>query len=692
VVKLPRLRATAGVLGRRALPYLVPLACSAALGAIAVRGVLAKAGRPALPLDDSFIHFVYARSFAEGAPFRFGLAEGASTGATSLLWPLLLAPFHAAGLHGLSLVWAAWLLGTLFHAATALETFRLAEPLTGRAIALGAAAMSLFYGAFAWFAWSGMETIAFAWAMVRAIRVGAEWLEREPEARSLRASLSVAAQAALPALFRPEGAAVTALVMLALALCPALIERGPARLRGLSGRAPVLLSLLGAALPSLLNLALTGQLRSTTATVKWALGNPYYPLERFFQYFAGTSRMLVTELLAGGPYTAVFLPPHGELVLAAGVVAVVACGLERRRLPRALLALGLALATFATCTFLTILWNRVRYIHPFATGWFVLAAAVAAQLGAILRRFRPEGEAVGTLVAGLFAGLLASKLPWALEDLATSARAIDKQQVTLGEQARLELPPDAVLGVNDTGAIAYFSERRTFDVVGLTTQSEARYWVAGAGSRYEHYERLPRAALPTHFIVYPEWLAMYVVLGERLFSATVHEQTILGGATKSAYEADWSVLGRAALPRGPAAGRRVVAELDVADLESEALHAYVLGAAFDTQNVVAVTIDEAGDELADGERRGRTRDSFVVELPEPGALRLVARLSAEDATELELRIDGRPVGRLELSETSWTELELALPADLGAGRKQVELVPVAGGPSFGSMHYWFLAD
>jgi hypothetical protein len=678
------------VLGRRALPYLAPLACSAALGAVAVRGVLAKAGRPALPLDDSFIHFVYAKSFAEGAPFRFGLAEGASTGATSLLWPLLLAPFHAVGLHGLSLVWAAWLLGTLFHAATVLETYRLAEPLTGRAVALGAAAMSLFYGAFAWFAWSGMETIAFAWAMVRAIRVASEWAERDRESRDLRASLWVAAQAALPALFRPEGAAITALVMLVLLVRPAESELGPVRMRAVTKRAPVLVALFGAALPTLLNLGLTGQLRSTTATVKWALGNPYYPLERFFEYFTGTSRMLVTELLAGGQYTAVFLPLHAELVLAAGVVAVVACGLEQKRLARALLVLGLALATFATCTFLTILWNRVRYIHPFATGWFVLAAAVAAQIGAVLRRLRPDAEPLGPIVAGVFAGLLASKLPWALDDLATSARAIDKQQVTLGVQARLELPADAVLGVNDTGAIAYFSERRTFDVVGLTTQSEARYWVAGAGSRYEHYETLPPSTRPTHFIVYPEWLAMHVVLGERLFSATVHDQTILGGATKSAHVADWSVLGRGALPRGSAAGRPVVAELDVADLESEAQHGFVLGPAFDTQNVVAVTVDDDGQDVADGERRGRTRDSFVVELPRHDSLRLVARLSAEVATVLEVRIDGRSVGRLRLPESDWSELELALPAGLEAGKKHVEVVQIGDGATFGSMHYWFV--
>ena len=50
---------------------------------------------------------------------------------------------------------------------------------------------------------------------------------------------------------------------------------------------------------------------------------------------------------------------------------------------------------------------------------------------------------------------------------------------------------------------------RVFDVVGLTTPREAQYWVAGAGSRFEHYEQLDRADLPTHFIVYPGWMAWH---------------------------------------------------------------------------------------------------------------------------------------------------------------------------------------
>ena len=118
----------------------------------------------------------------------------------------------------------------------------------------------------------------------------------------------------------------------------------------------------------------------------------------------------------------------------------------------------------------------------------------------------------------------------------------------LGRWAGEQLPPNSVIGVNDAGAIAYFSGRRTFDLVGLTTPNEARYWVAGAGSRFEHYERLRNKELPTHFIVYRSWFAIEPLLGERLTQRTVHGATILGDSTKVACRADYAALGSATLP------------------------------------------------------------------------------------------------------------------------------------------------
>ena len=52
--------------------------------------------------------------------------------------------------------------------------------------------------------------------------------------------------------------------------------------------------------------------------------------------------------------------------------------------------------------------------------------------------------------------------------------AVTLQQVWLGKWAGASLPESAEIGVNDTGAIAYFSSRTTFDVVGNESKFLAR--------------------------------------------------------------------------------------------------------------------------------------------------------------------------------------------------------------------------
>ncbi len=580
---------------------------SMALGIVCVRAIVHEAGGPAAPLDDAFIHLQHARGLARGRFFEYVAGEGYSSGATSLLWPLLLAPFHALGLRDVSLLRAAWLFGTVAHAVVIVESYRLTHRLAGAAAALGAAAMCGLFGAFAWFAWSGMETMALAWLLLRAARASAAYCE--PDARSPGGVPSVRellVGALATPLVRPEGALASLIVAVALVRG---LRRAP-----LARRLLAFAPLLGPLLVPLLNRVLTGHAASATTQVKWLVGNPYYSASAVVVATARNARLLVTSLMDGGDWTVLFLPEHASVPILLGAVALPIAA-RRRRAPYHGLFVGMvALGSLVPCTYSTFLWNRIRYVWPFAGAWFVLAGCFAREAGDLARLFRPRLTAVTPLLAGAFAGALGLRLPWAVRDLAQSASAITRQQVALGRWAATQLPEDSRIGVNDTGAIAYLSGRATFDVVGLTTEGEARYWVAGAASRFEHYEKLPRARLPTHFIVYPHWMACPPVLGRVLAEATVVDQSILGGNTMVAYTASWDLLGSGALPGAPPPGLSLVDEVDVADLESETAHGYELGSGWDTDNQVMMQA-EGERAIADGGRLRRERDRFRVALP-----------------------------------------------------------------------------
>src|SRR6185436_16048159 len=53
--------------------------------------------------------------------------------------------------------------------------------------------------------------------------------------------------------------------------------------------------------------------------------------------------------------------------------------------------------------------------------------------------------------------------------LARNASNIHDQQVATGRWIDAHLPPEAVVGLNDAGAIAYYGKRRVVDLVGLVT-------------------------------------------------------------------------------------------------------------------------------------------------------------------------------------------------------------------------------
>jgi hypothetical protein len=665
---------------KRALPYAPVVLATLCLAVYAIRGVLIRCGHPAVPLDDSFIHFQYAKRLAGGHFFSFSEGDGYTSGATSFAWPILLAPFYLVGLRDLAIIWGAWALGFLALGALAVETYRLALPLAGRGASLGAGAMVLCFGGYLWCAASGMEVVPTAWALAFGLRRSIEWAET-PEQRTIVERRILLAMALLAPLIRPEGALVSLLVF-------GVVVRFP-----LGRRAPALLALIGPLVVPLVNLLLTGHATSSTTVVKWLPGNPYYGHgAALVAAVRENVRILFAVLLDGREWSAVYIPAGARPFAIAALAAIPATGFLRGRGLRAALVLAMALAMLIPCTYLTFLWNRLRYLWPFAFAWFVGLACLSSCIAEILASIRPRFRLVGGVLSGLFAGAFASHLGWTFDDLWSSSSAIDRQQVALGRWADATLEPGARVGVNDTGAIGYLGHRKTFDVVGLTTPEEARYWVAGAGSRFEHYERLYRASpdrFPTHFIVYPNWMACDAVLGDELHEETVTDQTILGGTTMTAFTARDDLLGTGDAPTGAAPGE-LLDELDVADLESETAHDYRVGSVTRETDDQALSFDVGDRTIADGTRTGRTRDEFVLRNRAATKSVLLARFAAEEPADVEVRVGGAPVGVASLSPGEWTEASFELPSDLARTEAHVEVVALRG-TKFGSAHYWLYA-
>lgn len=452
-----------------------------------------------LPLDDSWIHLQFARSLAAGEGLAYNPGELVS-GSTAPLWTALLSLFHL--LPGSAVLWSK-LAGLGLFLLGVHATFRLARVLDlSRDLTALAALVTLSTGWLVWSALSGLEIPLFIllslWGMILHIR------ERSL-AGAPPLSLGVLGLAILA---RPEGALLVVLAVVDRLLLFRADEGGRLRWRppALAPLASGLGVVLVLVLPVVLfNRAVGGSLLPTTFAAKTAGFASWLP---DLQYLYAV--------------LAIFFRPQPLMVVLAGAGALAL--VERLGTPRDrgllpalwLFGLPLAYSLMGSTSGEVVAGNFGRYFFPLYPVLAVVGVLGLERLVNFLAERVSPGRPKRALSAGLLLVLLwptvTSLVLGAGRYVQTIANVRDSD-VEVAHWLAERLPPEALLAVNDVGAIKYLLPNRVLDLAGLVTPKARLYMSEAAESQGDWrlgVQRLLEEERPDYLVIFPVWFPWLV--------------------------------------------------------------------------------------------------------------------------------------------------------------------------------------
>ncbi len=675
---------------------LVWAACCAAAGIVflvyASAALAAGQGNFILPLDDVYIHFQYARQLAGGQLFVYNPGQPPTSGATSFLYPFVLAIGYAAGFKALHLgVWAL-AIGALALAGSGWLVYRLVRLWRGPAwLAAPLALAFTLTGAVSWHYMSGMETglvTALALAALYAVAVN-------------RAGLFVIS-ASLLALARPEWGALSALAV------GAIIWRGlsaPSSARRAGWWLPLLLPIVMLGVQPAVNWLLTGSVVASGNAAKSVLGIVPFRWETVItRIWANFSRAWLEFMTGYSPREGWYVPP---LLAALGCLGIVVLMTRRDQRPAgALAALWLLAGTAFIATLDTAFWHFKRYQIPLLALFYPLAGAGVAWAAAAVRALRWPARLYA--VAGL--PVFAAATAWVfLGHFALNVSYIYAQPYQMARWLADNTSPDAVIAVHDVGMMRYIGGRTTLDKVGLTTPGAADYWRNGPGSVAEFLVQ----HRPDYIASYGEghgyglgMVAATGIYGEPLeaFAVKLDERfnVALAAPEQAIYLPDWSGADHAASHRPQVpwltnwAAWQLVDVVNVAQIASEQAHDYrwrMEGqpVAFPTEVREWGYINCAGADchLLDGGRFIDAEEAFVVRVTPGRDTLLVTRLHPYSRGTLDVYANGERVARRWLPDLpgAWLDVHTLIPAaQVTSSALHIRVVPDT--PGGGYLPHW----
>ena len=648
------------------------------------------------PLDDGWIHMVYARSFAENAQFWYnpGIPE---SGITSPLWAITVGSVWAVvGAFGIGIVATAKLLGVILAIVVGWLTMRIVWQLSRqRKLGIFAGALVAVEPSFGFAAVSGMEVQLFA-----VLALSAVWMFLQGRIRTTGVLFG------LMILARPEGYIIFG-IGLATIIARRLWQRD--RLELINNEdVKELVAIVG---PTLL-------LGGAWAAYNYTINGTPWPNT----YLAKTQEM---GLVPVGNMINIFQGYFHNLSFFSGVAfpittfAVLVGGIWILRTysfaaaPLILLPIGMTYAISSSFPLTSNTWNFFtrRYLDAIIPILIILMVIGFLRIWRKFHYWRETRAPVDqreahifnfglniVFVAAVILPFIALPGDWQRlsEDYSWNSKNIDDVDVGMALWIDENVPTDARIGVGDAGAMRFFGNRFTYDLVGLNTaEAIGRPPLEFAEEKKIDFLFVFRS------IYFDSWH-----FADAVHTIEVDRNTILGGSQMRAYAADYEtevVFVDATNPLDNDLLKRNIAVIDIIDVGngaaisaySEAAHAYKLEGAGAVVERSFKTIQSGI--IRDEATTFSIAEQFTVKSI-PGELLIVAkRYDAALRGTLKVFANGAEVGDWTLSDKDFFfgVDSFDIPATFIVGDSTIlrfEVVPLPGQTTGNSFMWWIAVE
>lgn len=680
-------------------------------------------GQPVMPVDDAYIHFQYARQIALGELYVYNPGLPPTSGATSFLYPYVLALGYILGFQGLWLGLWAMGIGALALLASGWTVYLLVRLFVASQV-FSVALMTAFMltGLVSWHFMSGMETgLVICFTLLTFY----SFITRQ--------SRPFIIAGVLLALIRPEGGIMT-LIAVGLWWLRAHTKFAGTRHASSAGVTlrVLLIPLIAIGIQPLVNLLVAGSASASGNQAKSLFGMiPAYPSEIWRRIFENFERFWV-ELISGLGREGMavihvssvgrplfILPPFIGLLAVIGVLAVT---VRRKRWDVLLLIIAwLLVISAAISTLDTAFWHFKRYQMPLLALMFPLAgwcwSLVPIPKNTKLVQLNHEigfGLRQIPLIPLLLLWLMTvlSGLSY-LDAYAVNAANVAAQPLAMARWIAENTPDDAVIAVHDVGTLRYIGGRTTLDMVGLTTPGAADWWRNGPGAVGE----LLIEHQPDYIAAYTSarglnYLADTSIYGDLLagFPTRLDPQinVALGGDFQGVFKPTWRGTVEAKSPLQPSILEALAAfdeitlvdQVNVANLNSERAHNYAwnnhtLLPGFATEIYGLYFIDQTGCgvdcPVVDGGRRINGEERFTLETIPNQTVILVTRVHPVNGGTFDVYADGQQVGkRILFSQPgNWLEIATFIPGEfITDTATDVRIVPSTPGGHYMPYFHW----